>query len=142
MEDKYTITVTRKQLGDIRRALEACFRMGIGQPGNALEYCLDKDGKQCCDNWATVQDVEGILKPLMGLSRQQSWGVGRFDSLDCLCDMYKVIEHFMSWEGAVKTGLVPSMDSPRDWKTMMGCNYDEPMKYTQEPMITVKRAES
>jgi hypothetical protein len=138
-EPIYTIRLTRKQLGEVRRALEACFRMGIGQPGDALEYCLDESGKPCCYGWETQKAVEQILKPIMGLHPQGSWGVGRFDSLDALCEMYHVIQHFMSWEYAVKEGLVPSMSSPRDWKTMMGCNYDEPMRYTQEPMIVVAR---
>lgn len=137
--DRYTITMNRKQLGDIGRALEACFRMGIGQPSNALAYCRDRDGKPAIYGWNDVQDVERVIKSKMGLHPNASWGVGRFPELDVLCEMYKTIERFMSWERAVEEGIVPSMDAPRKWPEMFGCNYDDPMKYTDEPMIEVQK---
>jgi len=137
--DRYQITLTRSQLGEIARALEACFRMGIGQPSSSLQYCRNAEGAPAIWAWDDVQPIERAIKDKMRLHPNASWGVGRFEKLDVLCEMYKSIEHFMSWEHAVKDGVVQSMDAPRRWPEMMGCNYDEPMRYTSEPMIKVEK---
>jgi len=138
-EKVYTISLNRKQLREIARSLEACFRMGIGQPEQSLNYCLNNDGKPAILGWDDVREIERTIKEKMGLHMNASWGVGRFKSLDLLYEMYKTIEMTMSWERAIADGVVASMDSPRKWPEMFGCHYDGPLKYTQEPLIRIKQ---
>lgn len=138
-DQQYRLTLTRQQLVAIGKALEACFRMGIGQPADAMSYCRRANGDAAICGWDEVKDVELVVKRKMGLRHNESWGVGKFSDLDALYEMYKSIERFLSWEKAVADGVVPSMDAPRKWPAMMGCNFDDPLRLTGEPMILVEK---
>jgi hypothetical protein len=52
-----------------------------------------------------------------------------------------VIRHRQSWDKAVAEGIVASVDAPRDWSKMMGVNYDEPFRASEEPLAKVEKCE-
>jgi hypothetical protein len=65
-----------------------------------------------------------------------NWELGKI-----VWDIYQVIRHQLSWEYAVETGKVESMDSQRKWPEMMAVSYDEPLKTGKEPLCTVEKVE-
>lgn len=56
-------------------------------------------------------------------------------------DLQQVLRHRMSWDHAVREGIVPSIDSPRDWSKMMGVNYDKPFMASSEPLATITKGD-
>jgi hypothetical protein len=61
---------------------------------------------------------------------------------DIAWDLYQVVRHKLSWEGAVERGVIESEDSPRNWSEMMTVNYDTPMKFGTEPLAKMERIDS
>lgn len=136
---KYTLTCTAEQLAAIGNALEACFRMGIGQPDDALAYARNAAGQQAIWSGDSVEIIARI-KQLCGLGGPgNSYGVGKFKEIDGLWEMRAAIRYRLAWDSAIDRGIV-ERGSPRT-KEMFGVNYDEPMKYTDAPPIVVERAE-
>lgn len=136
----YNLTLTEKQLGMIDRALEAVARMSIGQPDMCVDYALDNaDGILLGDSYYIKDTISDIIKPVMGLSRNSSFGVGKFDTSDDLISIHEVIRHHLSWKYAKENDLINS-DGSRNWSKMMGVNYDSPRQWGKEPLPTIEPA--
>lgn len=129
---KFQIKVNEEQLREIIHALEVVARLNIGQLDMALDCCLDENGNSHIVPYDTCKQIESMVKPLMGLSHSSSYGVGKFEKTDMIWDMYEVFRHHHSWQRAIDNGIVDSMNSKRDWNSMMSVNYDEPMQWNKK----------
>lgn len=148
MSKKYTVTLTEKQLRAISDAADLQQRLQLGQY-REIENSLPIDYKTV--NWEEfhedmkeigrllskhmIGDVDGTFCTL---------GVGNEnlpESNSILYEIHRVIRHKLSWEKAVEDGIVESEESPRNWSKMMTVNFDEPMKYSDQPLPKIERIE-
>ena len=70
-----------------------------------------------------------------------SFGVGCdkiTEDHDILYDLYCVIRNKLSWESAVETGIIESVNSPRKYPEMMFVSYDTPYHWGSEPLAILK----
>lgn len=132
MSKKYTLTCTAEQLTMIGDALEACFRMGIGQPSDALAYARNREGKQAI--WHNTH-LESEIKKLCELHIGGSFGIGRFPEIDALWEIRAAIRYRLSWDYALANGL--TAEEGKRTPKMFGVNYDTPLKYTDQPRVEV-----
>jgi len=134
MPERYTISVTRQQAQAIQHAMETVARLGMGQFDMALGYCRNAANTDDLDNYDIRNEVEAILKPKMGLSRNSSWGVGKFPTADLDWEIACSIRYTLAWDYARAEGLV----KPDGSALYYGVQYHEPMKYTDVPLPVVK----
>jgi hypothetical protein len=95
---KYTIHLNKNQLRVIQMALNATFRFKMGQFGDMLNELTDINGEifkgnDFIFNNKVEKEIEGILKPLMGLEHNETMGVGRFSSIDQMVAMHDCIRY-------------------------------------------------
>lgn len=147
MTKKYTITLTEKQIRAIQEATDLLQRVQLGQWQEIQDSLpLKKPIDYGCFH-EDMDEIGRILSRYMigGINgTNSSLGVGNEnlpESNAILYEIHKVIRHKLSWERAVEDGIVESEDSPRDWSKMMTVNYDFPLKYSEEPLITIERIE-
>lgn len=135
--NKYHIELTEKQLQALNAACEVCARFKVGQPGIAVDMLAITDGAgRSINSYALEHQLDALIKPLMGLDMNASFGAGQFDDADVLFDLHEVLRHRLAWDKAVADGLtLPGL--PRKWPEMMTVNYDEPMHWGTEPLATV-----
>lgn len=132
----YRLTVTEEQLRAIRDACEIKARLHLGQL-DGLRCLYDKDGKSVVDI-GTITAIERLTKPLQGLQANSSWGVGKFHDADLLWEISSTLRHRLAWDRAYQAGKIKPGE-PRNWSEMLGVQYDEPMKYTDEPLPKVEK---
>ncbi|NCA90582.1 MAG: hypothetical protein EOM92_17290 [Gammaproteobacteria bacterium] len=89
---------------------------------------------------AVAQQAEHLVKTAAGLAPNQSWGVGRHESADQAFELYRALRHQLAWDYARDHHLT-NPDGSRNWAQMMGVDYDEPIRYTQQPLASIKRLE-
>ena len=53
-------------------------------------------------------------------------------------DLHQVIRHRLSWDRAIAEGVTDG--TKREWPAMMQTWYDEPAKYSEEPLATMEKA--
>lgn len=147
MTKKYTITLTEKQIRAIQEATDLLQRVQLGQWQEIQDSLpLKKPIDYGCFH-EDMDEIGRILSRYMigGINgTNSSLGVGNEnlpESNAILYEIHRVIRHKLSWERAVEDGIVESEDSPRDWSKMMTVNYDFPLKYSEEPLITIERIE-
>ena len=139
---KYTIEVTEEQLRVINQALDLLSRTGIGQISSFLETLPLKRGVGCYDliqrvksalHGSMIHDIDGWQSHLgicsgdAPLFSKQAW------------ELYSTFRHRLSWDEAVRNGIVESTDSPRKWPEMLTVDYDEPMYFTDTPPPIIKK---
>jgi len=95
---KYTIHLNEEQLRVIQMALNATFRFRMGQFGDMLNELTDINGDIFKGNDVIFDDkvekeIEGILKPLMGLEHNETIGIGKLSSIDQMVVMYDSIRY-------------------------------------------------
>jgi hypothetical protein len=101
--NKYTITLTEEQLQNIAEALEFTSRFACGQIGqtyfpSGLKGILWKKHK---DNWTEhtnhTEAASYIMKLALHpeLSMHGQYGIGHFEYVDSIYDMYKKIWHVL-----------------------------------------------
>lgn len=146
MTRSYTLTVTETQAAAISRACEIVARLGIGQFRDALEQLPTVDFLP--EGWHDdMQRIGEILSRHMigGIDGYRSSMGIHADAVDesarILFDVHRVIRHRLSWQRAVDSGIVPSLDSPRDWSRMLGVHFDEPSPVaSKEPLAQIREA--
>jgi hypothetical protein len=140
----YQLMLSPHQAETIQRACELYARCCIGQWQEAFQLVptktdlshsnLHTDLRACSVVLSKylVNDIDGngsylgIGHQLISEHGQTAW------------DIYQVTRHSLSWDRAVATGLVESRTAPRDFKTMLGVGYDEPMRYGKDPLPEIK----
>jgi hypothetical protein len=148
MTKKYTITLNEKQLRAICEATDLQQRIQLGQWLEIRDNLpLDYKNIDWSEFHNDMDEIGRLLSKHMidGINgTNSSLGVGNEklpESNSILYEIHRCIRHKLSWEKAVEDGIVESEDSPRKFPQMMTVNYDEPMKYSDEPFIQIERIE-
>ena len=134
---RYLIEVSADQAYLLRDACELLARCRMGQIADACQEVLDAEGKAVVP-WAVAHRAEVAVKAAVGLEPGQSWGVGKHESADMAFEMYRALRHRLDWDYARDHGLT-NADGSRNWERMMGVDYDEPIRYTQQPLAHIER---
>lgn len=139
MSETYTLRVTKNQLQAISNACETCARAAIGQFDKILDYCKDSNGKHI-NSYELTRSIESLIKPLMGLHMNASYGVGKFEEADVLFDIYQTIRHRLAWDISYETGLIKK-GQERNMIEMGTIKYDPPIQFGKEPLPIINGQE-
>lgn len=143
---KYRITLTQEQAALVSEALDVYASLRTGQFRAALELLptskvfprgwhetIDAVGRLLSEH--TIEHVDGWRSSL-GITHEKVQESGKI-----AWDMHQAIRHRMSWDYAVERGYVAGIDSPRNWKEMMGVSYDEPLVISRLPLPKIETCE-
>jgi hypothetical protein len=134
---RYVLEVSAEQAYLLRDACELLARCRMGQIADACQEVLDATG-QAVVPWAVAHRAEVAVKAAVGLEPNQSWGVGRHESADMAFELHRTLRHRLAWDYAQEHGLTRP-DGSRNWETMAGVDYDEPIIYTTQPPAKIAR---
>ena len=139
----YTITVTDKQARTLSMACEVLARLGMGQFKDAMDHLPRDIHPSRVFEWH--EDMEEISRIL---SRHMQGGIdgirsstGIYNSDEdtrIACDLHEVIRHRLAWDRAIAEGITDGTE--RKWPEMMQITYDDPMKYSDEPLAKMEKA--
>lgn len=138
---RYVVELSDAQLKLISEACEICARMKCGQIRIALTKLeLKNTQDQIISDFDFGENVEALIKPMMGLNYYSSWGVGYSEKTDAWFDINETIRHRLAWDDAYKSGIIKPGET-RKWPEMMSVNYDEPMQWGPESIPTITKME-
>ncbi len=133
----YTLTLNEKQADVLNHALELFSRLKAGQLQELWHLCAT--GKQDRQEFEDIASkLKTCLFPELTASGSHGVGQGTFhgdDRGDVAWDLHEVVRHRLAWSRA-------GNPSHRDYKKMLGHNYDKPTSWSGEPlaeMVEVKR---
>lgn len=142
----YTLKLTKKQLEVIQEATDLLTRIQLGQWDEIIRHLpLAKD----IDHNTLYNDKRLIAQILSNHMADgmdglfSSYGVGNHalpEENGIALDLFQAIRHKLSWEQAVKDGIVATEDAERQWPQMMAVTYDPPMKWSKEPLPVIERS--
>jgi len=132
----YRAVLSETQIQIINRALDLFSRLLIGQVEHlddiyiwrqvkTKQFDMDKFRKLCFE----------IKQLVFGFSQGESFGIHgpkTPEDAQIAWDIQQVFRHRLSWD---RVGNPPS----RDWKTMNGVNFDNPLKSSTEPLCTIRK---
>lgn len=142
MVKRYTIELTEHQAQTMATACEVLARLGIGQFRDALEKLPTTEYRP--QGWNDDMDTIGRMLSKHTIGNVDGWrsslGINhekvREQSKDAW-DLYQVIRHRLSWDRAIADGITDGKS--RNWSGgMMGVNYDEPHKTSDQPLAIIK----
>lgn len=142
MVKRYTIELTEHQAQTMATACEVLARLGIGQFRDALEKLPTTEYRP--QGWNDDMDTIGRMLSKHTIGNVDGWrsSLGiyhekvREQSKDAW-DLYQVIRHRLSWDRAIADGITDGKS--RNWSGgMMGVNYDEPHKTSDQPLAIIK----
>ena len=132
----YTLTITERQARVLSMACEVLARLGMGQFKDALEHLPEAKQR----DWsAWHDDMEQISRIL---SKHMPGGIdisNADEEARTARDLHAVIRHRLAWDRAKAEGVTDG--TKREWPAMMQVSYDEPMKYSEEPLAKMEMAE-
>ena len=132
----YTLTITERQARVLSMACEVLARLGMGQFKDALDHLPEADQR----DWsAWHDDMEQISRIL---SKHMPGGIdisNADEEARTARDLHAVIRHRLAWDRAKAEGVTDG--TKREWPAMMQVSYDEPMKYSEEPLAKMEKAE-
>ena len=132
----YTLTITERQARVLSMACEVLARLGMGQFKDALDHLPEADQR----DWsAWHDDMEQISRIL---SKHMPGGIdisNADEEARTAWDLHAVIRHRLAWDRAKAEGVTDG--TKREWPAMMQVSYDEPMKYSEEPLAKMEKAE-
>jgi hypothetical protein len=142
---KYTIEITENQANVIKEALEVFARLGIGQFRDALESLPLKPH---AEGWHDDMLVIGQILKKYTRSNVDGWQSSLSihsqdvnDEAQIAWDIYQVVRRKLSWDYAIGNGWVKDENDSRNWKEMMGVNYDDPLQVGPEPLAKIELSE-
>lgn len=139
--NRYRLEVTEAQFRAIELACEVCARIKIGQPGMAVSMLGVTDGKgENIMDYGMKRDIDIIIKPMMGLAMNASFGVGKFVAADNLFDLHEAIRYRLSWDAALADGLVQPGESRR-WPEMFEDVATTSHTWGDQPLAVVTKIE-
>jgi hypothetical protein len=145
MADTYTLTITKKQAQLIATACELMSRIQGGQWREILDHLPLQKNIDYDEFYYDINQFTKVLSNYM-IDNIDGWHTSFEvncnklpESHDILYDLYCVIRHKLSWENAVKEGLVENENSPRKWPEMIYVNYDSPRHWGNEPLSILER---
>ena len=112
---KYTLTMDEEQAQKLSEACELYARLKAGQWGELLELCLEwKDPlyrKKYDEAMEHLLKARAIVYPnLHGIGH--SYGVGKLMDAELVWELYKVLEHRISWTRHPEGGIGVNFDTP------------------------------
>ena len=129
----------------ISKACDVYARTLMGQVHESVDNLPLKSGVDYDKVWGIKKSLRPLLSHVLihGVDGwSSSLGVGSPDlhpNSNIAVDIHNVIRHKMSWENAVKAGIIESENSPRKWPEMLTVNYDDPFHWGSEPLCTLTR---
>jgi len=131
---KYQATLNEKQIRVINEALELFSRLLMGQVEYTKDIFMSKMYKEDLDSQEitkTLNEVKRAIFPDMHLNASHGMGGSETDPRAQIAwDIQQVFRHRLVWDIA---GNPPT----RNWKQMMGVQYDEPLSFGTEPLCTI-----
>ena len=140
----YTLTITERQARVLSMACEVLARLGMGQFKDALDH-LPEAKKRDWSAWHDdMEQISRILSKHMpcGIDGiRSSTGISNADEeARAAWDLHAVIRHRLAWDRAIAEGVTDG--TKREWPAMMQVSYDEPMKYSEEPLAKMDAAQT
>ena len=142
----YQLSLTKEQICVVMKAMEVFARLGIGQFHDAMES-LPIDSERSNKWHEALLSIGEILErhttcSVNGWTSSLSIGSDKTHrNAKIAWEVYQVIRHRLAWEQAVERKFTPSLDGPRDWQTMMGCQYDSPSHISDTPLAILQSSE-
>lgn len=139
----YTLTITESQSRVLSMACEVLARLGMGQFKDAFEHLPLRTQNFDIDAWHDdMEQISRILSKHMpgGIDGiRSSTGISNADEeARTAWDLHAVIRHRLAWDRAKEEGVTDG--TKRGWPAMMQVSYDEPMKYSEEPLAKMEKA--
>lgn len=139
----YTLTITERQARVLSMACEVLARLGMGQFKDAFEHLpLRPQNFDVCAWHDDMEQISRILSKHMpcGIDGiRSSTGISNADEeARTAWDLHAVIRHRLAWDRAIAEGVTDG--TKREWPAMMQVSYDEPMKYSEEPLAKMEKA--
>ena len=139
----YTLTITERQACTISMACEVLARLGMGQFKDAFEHLPLRTQNLDWSAWHDdMEQISRILSKHMpgGIDGiRSSTGISNADEeARTAWDLHAVIRHRLAWDRAIAEGVTDG--TKREWPAMMQVSYDEPMKYSEEPLAKMEKA--
>lgn len=139
---KFHLSLTEEQAVVLQEALNVYFRLGMGQTHDMwsiLSFVARGEDKEF--NWTEWHDAVDQVNNRMSVFfpfnlNNGSYGIGNpkvKEKYKIAVDIHDVIRHGVSWDRAIREGLVND-DGSRNWSNMMGVNYDKPFKHSMHPL--------
>ncbi|WP_455233489.1 hypothetical protein [Geopseudomonas aromaticivorans] len=135
--EQYTLTLSAQQAAVLQHAMEVYARLGMGQVDDALRCLPAPATVDICERAEVIREVERQLAPVMrgpdgrlpptSPQSKSAW------------DLYQVIRHRLAWDRAYAKGILKPGE-PRRWSEMFGCQYDEPLPSSGEPLARMEPA--
>jgi hypothetical protein len=132
----YIININEKQLNTLLPALDLYSRLYIGQTNMVDEYLrfnCNIPNKPYLEAGNIADKL--LRKPFFGFELGQSFGITNpevNESARVAFDMIQVIRHRLSWDRE-------GNPEKRNWTTMLGVVFDEPMRTSESDLIQIKR---
>lgn len=135
---KYTITITQTQAEVMNRALELYSRLKAGQLTELYFEFMNpaKSSRELFE--VAAKDMKRSLWPDMEYNASKGIGQDTIESNgkgDIAWDMHEVLRHRLAWDKA-------GNPSQRDFKTMMGHDYDKPYSWSGHPLAEIKEVKT
>lgn len=137
----YTLKVTAEQAQAISQACELAARVGMSQLDMVADALPNVDAK-LLEVRELIERTEQVVKPLIGLQGGGYYGIRNKQvpmSAKRAWDVHAVIRHRLSWDRAIRDGIIEE-GQPRNWQRMMGVNFDDPDNVACEPLPTCTAA--
>ena len=135
--EQYTLTLSAQQAAVLQEALEVYARLGMGQVDDALRCLPAPATVDICERAEVIREVERQLAPVMrgpdgrlpptSQPSKSAW------------DLFQVVRHRIAWDHAYARGVLKPGE-PRRWSEMFGCQYDEPLPSSGEPLARIAPA--
>lgn len=127
---EYTIKINEEQAHILATALEAYVRLGLGQIDMVILNVLHKEilEKENCDIDYIRMLTYPLKREIFGFDMNSSHGITSkniSDKYRVASDIERVIVHRLSWDKNPKGG--------------MGVNYQDPMKWSEQPLPTIEK---
>ena len=147
-EPKYKLEITRQQAKTINAACELAARLGMGQIFDLEDFLPMREDMDWSAWHETTREIKKLLRPFLHEKIRGSihsyfsiLSTDTKESAKVACDIHEVLRHALSWDYAVDSGMIESLDTPRDWKTMSGVNYDPPHGWSGKQLPKIERVE-
>lgn len=127
---KWNLEIDEKHAYIIMEALDVYARVKMGQFERIEDFFNDMNLSS--DQYQNIREFLPTLKRIVypNMPMNGSYGIAspeNPESSKIAYEIKKTIEHRVSWDRV-------GNPSKRDWKTMLGVNFDEPRKHSKHPM--------
>lgn len=137
--------LSKKQLEVIIKATDLLRRVQLGQWDHIIEHVPLKEDVNYDNLYNTKRTIAQLLSEYMvdnidGIFGSLGMGNENLpESTAIATDIHDVIRYKLSWENAVKDGIIANEEEDRRWPEMLGVNYDEPFHWSKEDLPVIEK---